>query len=138
MRSVWLLDSRGSLESDLQANRTPVTSMLSGFENFQRLLQVEEAISDKGGNRVRRTESDTGDRSVPRTNARDPLLDVDGVAEALGVTSRHIRRLVAERRIPFFKVGKFVRFDPGELDVWLDQQRVELRRSPSSFRAAGR
>jgi excisionase family DNA binding protein len=87
---------------------------------------------------VRNTESDTGDRSVPRTNARDPLLDVDGVAEALGVTSRHIRRLVAERRIPFFKVGKFVRFDPGELNVWLDQQRVELRRPPSSFRAGGR
>jgi hypothetical protein len=45
---------------------------------------------------------------------------------------------VAERRIPFFKVGKFVRFDPGELDVWLDQQRVEMRRSPSSNRAARR
>ena len=86
---------------------------------------------------MRRTGSDTGARSVPRRNVRDPLLDVDGVAEALGVTSRHIRRLVAERRIPFFKVGKFVRFDPGELDVWLDQQRVELRRLPSSFRAGG-
>jgi excisionase family DNA binding protein len=86
---------------------------------------------------VRRAESDAGDRSVPRTNARDPLLDVDGVAEALGVTSRHIRRLVAERRIPFFKVGKFVRFDPGELDLWLDQQRVELRRPPASARVAG-
>ena len=42
------------------------------------------------------------------------------------MTPRHVRRLVAERRIPFFKVGKFVRFDPGELDVWLEQQRVEV------------
>ena len=87
---------------------------------------------------MRRTESDTGDRSVPRTNGREPLLDVDGVAQALGVTNRHVRRLVAERRIPFFKVGKFVRFDPGELDVWLDQQRVEMRQSPSSSRVASR
>ena len=87
---------------------------------------------------MRKTGSDTEARSVPRPNIRDPLLDVDGVAEALGVTSRHIRRLVAERRIPFFKVGKFVRFDPGELDLWLDQQRVEMRQSPLSFRAAGR
>ena len=84
------------------------------------------------------TGSDTGARSVPRTNTRDALLDVDGVAQALGVTNRHVRRLVAERRIPFFKVGKFVRFDPGELNVWLDQQRVEMRRSPSSNHAAGR
>ena len=84
------------------------------------------------------TRSDTGAQSVPRTNTRDALLDVDGVALALGVTNRHVRRLVAVRRIPFFKVGKFVRFDPGELNVWLDQQRVEMRRSPSSNRAAHR
>jgi hypothetical protein len=45
---------------------------------------------------------------------------------------------VAERRIPFFKVGKFVRFDPGELDVWLDQQRVKVRGSRPISRAAGR
>ena len=59
---------------------------------------------------------------------RAPLLDTDEVAVALRVTPRHVRRLVAERRIPFVKVGRFVRFDPGELDVWLDQQRVEVVR----------
>jgi len=52
---------------------------------------------------------------------RGPLLDIDAVAEALGVTSRHVQRLVSERRIPFLKVGRFVRFDPGVLNVWLDQ-----------------
>jgi excisionase family DNA binding protein len=56
------------------------------------------------------------------------LLDTDEVAMALRVTPRHVRRLVAERRIPFVKVGRFVRFDPGELDVWLDQQRVAPER----------
>jgi excisionase family DNA binding protein len=68
------------------------------------------------------------------TTTRGPLLDVDAVAEALGVTPRHIRRLVAERRIPFFKVGKFVRFDPGALDLWLDQRQVDVQGSPSSGR----
>ena len=33
------------------------------------------------------------------TNRR-PLLDIAGVADYLGVPVRHIRRLVAERRIP--------------------------------------
>ncbi len=66
---------------------------------------------------------------------RAPLLDADEVAKVFGVTPRHVRRLVAERRIPFVKVGRFVRFDPGELDIWLDQQRVDVvRRGP---RAAG-
>jgi excisionase family DNA binding protein len=56
-----------------------------------------------------------------------PLIDIHGVAEVLGVTPRHIQRLVAERRIPYLKVGRFVRFDPGELNVWLDELRVETR-----------
>jgi excisionase family DNA binding protein len=66
---------------------------------------------------------------------RAPLLDTDEVAVALRVTPRHVRRLVAERRIPFVKVGRFVRFDPGELDVWLDQQRVDVVRR--GWRAPG-
>lgn len=69
--------------------------------------------------------------ALGRVGARGPLLDIDAVAEHLGVTARHVRRLVSERRIPFLKVGKFVRFDPGELDVWLDEQRVApTRRGP--------
>jgi excisionase family DNA binding protein len=69
---------------------------------------------------------------------RAALLDIPGVARALAVTPRHIQRLVAERRIPFLKVGRFVRFDPGELDLWLEQQRVEVRRSASFSRTTGR
>lgn len=64
------------------------------------------------------------DTGVPAR--RTPLLDTDELAEVLRVTPRHVRRLVAERRIPFLKVGRFVRFDPGELDIWLDEQRVDL------------
>lgn len=69
-------------------------------------------------------------RAVTPTTAalESPLLDPDAVAVALGVTRRHIQRLVAERRIPFLKIGRFVRFDPAELNVWLDQQRVEAVR----------
>jgi len=57
------------------------------------------------------------------------LIDIHGVAEVFGVTPRHIQRLVAERRIPYLKIGRFVRFDRAELSVWLDQQRVEPTRS---------
>ena len=40
------------------------------------------------------------------------LIDCDRLALWLGVEVGFVRRLVAERRIPFIKVGKFVRFDP--------------------------
>jgi excisionase family DNA binding protein len=66
------------------------------------------------------------------------LLDTDEIAKVLCVTPRHIRRLVAERRIPFVKVGRFVRFEPGELDVWLDQQRVDVVRRGPRVPGAGR
>ena len=52
------------------------------------------------------------------------LLDIVELAEHLGVTERHVRRLVAERRIPFVKWGHLVRFDPNEIVVWLDHSRV--------------
>lgn len=47
------------------------------------------------------------------------------MATVLRITPRHVQRLVAERRIPFLKVGRFVRFDPAVLNVWLEEQRVE-------------
>ncbi|MBV8959529.1 MAG: helix-turn-helix domain-containing protein [Actinobacteria bacterium] len=50
-------------------------------------------------------------------------MDLPAVAERLGVSHRHIRRLVAERRIPFLKWGHLLRFDPDEIDSWLDQAR---------------
>jgi excisionase family DNA binding protein len=51
------------------------------------------------------------------------LLTVTCLAEHLGVDVRHIRRLVAERRIPFIKWGHLLRFDPVEIADWIDQNR---------------
>ena len=57
--------------------------------------------------------------------AVSPLLDIESVARRLGVTERFVRRLVAERRIPYYKVGHFVRFDPSEVEAWLYDQRKD-------------
>ena len=54
---------------------------------------------------------------------RRPLMNLDEVAERLGVNQRHVRRLVAERRIPYLKWGHLLRFDPDELEAWLDRAR---------------
>jgi excisionase family DNA binding protein len=56
------------------------------------------------------------------------LIAVPALAERLGVTERFIRRLVAEDRVPFLKIGKFVRFDPREIEEWVD----ECRRQPTA------
>lgn len=52
------------------------------------------------------------------------FLDVSGLAERLGVTERFIRALVEENRIPYNKIGKFVRFHPDDINEWLADTRV--------------
>ncbi len=60
---------------------------------------------------------------MPDVEPLPHLLSIEQLACHLGVTPRHIRRLVAERRIPFLKVGRFVRFDPSDVGTWLDVTR---------------
>jgi excisionase family DNA binding protein len=57
------------------------------------------------------------------------LIDLPAVALRLGVNERHIRRLVAERRIPYIKWGHLLRFDPSEIDAWLDAYRRNAGRA---------
>ncbi len=59
----------------------------------------------------------------PATHTIRPLLDLAAVAERLSVNHRHIRRLVAEGRIPYLKWGHLLRFDEAEIEAWLDQSR---------------
>lgn len=54
------------------------------------------------------------------------LLDIDEAAKHLTVTPRFMRTLVAERRVPFLKIGKFIRFDIDDLNAWLDNCRVDV------------
>jgi excisionase family DNA binding protein len=83
-------------------------------------------------NRGPRTEP----RARPNRPARlSPLLDIDGVADVLGVSVRHVRRLVAERRIPYIKWGRYLRFDPVQLETWIDDARVTPHRWEARLRS---
>jgi excisionase family DNA binding protein len=62
------------------------------------------------------------------TSTLPQLLTIDQLAEQLGITVRHVRRLIAERRVPYLKVGKLVRFDPAEIAGWLDGSRITCSR----------
>lgn len=53
------------------------------------------------------------------------LLTVDQAAERLNVSTRFVRRLVDERRVPYLKIGKFVRFAEDELDAWIEAKRID-------------
>lgn len=62
-------------------------------------------------------------RDIGRNGRAAQLWDIEAVADRLGVQVRHVRRLVNERRIPFIKWGHLLRFDPVEIEKWLDGSR---------------
>jgi excisionase family DNA binding protein len=61
----------------------------------------------------------------------DSLLSIDQAADWLGTTSRFPRRLIAERRIRYIKVGRHVRIPASALVEFLACGTVE----PGSTRA---
>jgi excisionase family DNA binding protein len=51
------------------------------------------------------------------------LVDTQAVSLSLGISMRQVRRFVAGGQIPFVRVGHLIRFDPDELNEWIDTRR---------------
>ena len=66
---------------------------------------------------------------TPRRQGRSPELDtlltVDQAAERLGTSARFVRRLIAERRIAYVKLGRHVRITAADLEAFIACGRVE-------------
>lgn len=80
---------------------------------------------DQPGEPMTATQTDRGDQ-LPR------LLDIPDLAERLNTSIRHVRRLVAEQRIPVVRVGRLIRFDPDDIARWITDNRRDRRRPPSA------
>lgn len=57
--------------------------------------------------------------------APDRLLTVEQAAEHMNTSVRFVRRLVAERRIAFVKLGRHVRISTSDIDAFVTAGRVE-------------
>jgi excisionase family DNA binding protein len=64
-------------------------------------------------------------RRQGRPTELDTLLTVDQAAERLGTSARFVRRLIAERRIAYVKLGRHVRIAAHDLDAFIAAGRVE-------------
>jgi excisionase family DNA binding protein len=51
------------------------------------------------------------------------LVDIEAVSSSFGISMRQVRRFVAEGTMPFVRVGHLIRFDPVELNEWIDARR---------------
>ncbi|MCP4087110.1 MAG: helix-turn-helix domain-containing protein [Actinomycetia bacterium] len=57
------------------------------------------------------------------------LFGIADLARHLGVTERFVRRLIAERRLTYCKIGKFVRFHPDDVEDWINRNRIQAHES---------
>ena len=65
------------------------------------------------------------------------LLTVDAAAERMSTSPRFIRRLIAERRIEFVKIGRHVRISESVLAEFIEAGRVEPITASDAWRHAG-
>jgi excisionase family DNA binding protein len=72
--------------------------------------------TERGASRV--------EASPPNRSQIPRLVDITTIAAHLDVSVRHVRRLVAERRIPYVKWGNLLRFDPVAVGDWLRRNTV--------------
>lgn len=56
----------------------------------------------------------------------DQLHSVTQAAELLGMSERFVRRMIAERRIAFHKVGRHVRITEADLIRFVHEGRVDV------------
>ena len=53
-------------------------------------------------------------------------LSIEEAAEFLTLSKSHLYRLTCYRKIPFYKVGRRVVFDPAKLQEWAEAQAIEV------------
>jgi excisionase family DNA binding protein len=77
-------------------------------------------MGDKGG-RPNRSRPSILETNMTRSNSRpnpavEPLLDVRAVADVLVVSTKTVRRMIADGRIPTVRVGRSVRIRAADLN----------------------
>lgn len=62
---------------------------------------------------------------MAQSSAAPRHVDLEGAATYLGISTRTVRRLAHERRIPHLRVGRRLRFELADLEAFLARCRVE-------------
>lgn len=64
----------------------------------------------------------TPDHSAEPSTPRQSYLSAEQAADYLNVSPAFVRRAASDRRLRHFRIGKFIRFDPADLDAFAHVQ----------------
>jgi excisionase family DNA binding protein len=106
--------------------KTATAVALRGLDNIASGLQARTNVENGAGNSSHPHDQLRAAPSVTSTPLDYELLTVHDAARFLNVTIswvyEHTRRK-AEDRLPFVKLGKYIRFDPADLRAYVDRKR---------------
>jgi len=57
------------------------------------------------------------------------IMDVDQLSRHLSISVSTLYKWVSEKKIPYVKMGRRVVFDQGDIEKWIEEQKVTLRTS---------
>ncbi len=55
------------------------------------------------------------------------MMDINQLADKLGMSVSGVYTWVSQRKIPFVKIGHLIRFDSNDIDKWLEEKKVKAR-----------
>jgi excisionase family DNA binding protein len=65
---------------------------------------------------------------VATTTAVASLLNAEQTAKRLAISPRTLWSLTNTKEIPHLRIGRAVRYDPRDLDVWIERRKREALR----------
>jgi len=63
--------------------------------------------------------------AAPTSGPGPELLTIEQAAQQMSMSARYIRRLIAERRIPFHRLGRAVRINLTDINNYITSSRIE-------------
>ena len=54
------------------------------------------------------------------------LITIEDLANKLKISKAHIRLMILKRRIPYYKIGRLIRFRELEIDNWINTGKREV------------
>ncbi len=55
------------------------------------------------------------------------MIDINQLADRLGMSVSGVYTWVNQRKIPFVMIGHLIRFDSNDIDKWLEEKKVKTR-----------
>src|SRR6266404_1273377 len=109
----------GSLASAESEREVPMSTRLArSFDEDSHANSAEQFSRQDLSNRA--------DGLTDCLDGRRRALVVTDIAELLSISERQVYKLVAKHRIPCFKIGGSIRFDPVAISAWLRQKMSQI------------